>query len=85
MTLATDRVEACVEEAFTRFGTSLLWNLRRPDTGRGNRAPDPERLGRKLAREGGGDAVELAGRILTAIAESHARSVPAADPPAHRG
>ncbi len=84
MTTELDRVGACVEEAFARFGASLLWNIRRPDARPGRNPPDPTRLARKLAREGGADAVDLAGRMLAAVAESHARSIPAADPSAHR-
>jgi len=72
-------VAPLVSEAFQRFGTSLLWNVRVPE-------PDAvdhgmaRRLARRLAREGGGDAVDLAGRILDRVEGGHAGELSERDP-----
>ena len=65
-----------VQDAFARFGSALLWNQPRP-------APDGEpdaaaviRLARKLAREGGAEAVAMAARLLDAVEGQNARSIP---------
>ena len=65
-----------VQDAFRRFGPALLWNQRRPEPGD---APDAARvvqLARKLAREGGADAVAMAAKMLDAVEIFNARSIP---------
>jgi hypothetical protein len=74
-----------IDEAFSRFGASLLWNVRRPPMGENVEQSALIRLGRRLAREGGRDAVELAERIFDHIGASHVGRLPEGSAADHRG
>jgi hypothetical protein len=83
VTPITDAAEL-VDEAFTRFGASLLWNVRRPDATTRRDAASLTRLARKLAREGGADAVELASRIFDMVGMEDAGPIPKDSASGHR-
>ena len=73
-----------VQDAFRRFGPALLWNQRRPEPGDEPDAASVARLARKLAREGGAEAVAMAAQMLDAIEGQHARSIPVQRSPGSR-
>ncbi len=72
----TSTLAPLVQDAFQRFGAALLWNQRRPEPGDAPDAASVVRLARKLAREGGAEAVAMAARMLDAVEAHHARSIP---------
>jgi hypothetical protein len=64
-----------LDDAFGRFGPSLLWNVRRPSL---EGVPDPDfakRLARKIAREGGAEAIRLADQMINAAEDVDAGSL----------
>ena len=71
MKVTEPSLASIIQDAFERFGASLLWNVRRSSAGV---APDAEyvsRIARKLAREGRSDAVSMARRMLSAVEVGH--------------
>lgn len=67
MSVDRHRLGLLLEEAFQRFGTSMLWNVRQPRRGEPVQPEFVARIARKLAREGGAEALELSKRMLNAV------------------
>ena len=70
----SDTPTALAEAAFQRFGASLLWNVRRPQPGEPVSHDRLQRIARRLAREGGAEAVQFARTMLVAVEEADAGS-----------
>lgn len=80
----SDAITPLVQDAFRRFGPALLWNVRQPLPGDVSDAGSVARLARKLAREGGAEAVAMAARMLDAMEAQNARSISIQRPAASR-
>lgn len=72
----SDTPTVLTDAAFERFGASLLWNVRRPLPGELVTPDRLQRIARRLAREGGAEAVRLARQMLVAVEDANAGAVP---------